>query len=90
MLQEAEERAAMANRTFIPGHGITVAADEIFDGNQPHFVMVEPGSLRMVELSRQDKRDALTWGVTILSCAQEGVTIEQVVSDGATGFHPVR
>jgi transposase-like protein len=63
-----------------------VAADEIFDGERPHLVMVEPQSLLIVELSCQDHRDALTWGVTLLECAKGGVKIEQVVSDGAQGL----
>jgi hypothetical protein len=86
VLQSAEERAAKANTTFVPKRRLTVAADEIFDGERPHLVMVEPQSLLIVELSCQDHRDALTWGVTLLECAKCGVNIEQVVSDGAQGL----
>jgi len=86
VLKSAEERAAKVNAAFIPCQGITLAADEIFDRHQPHLVLVEPQSLLIVELSRQDHRDSLTWGVTFLECAQRGVKIEQVVSDGASGL----
>jgi hypothetical protein len=60
VLQSAEERAAKVNSAFIPGKGVTLAADEIFDGAAPHLVLVEPSSLLIVELSRQPKRDSLT------------------------------
>jgi hypothetical protein len=86
VLQSAEERAAKVNATFVPCHPLTVAADEIFDGSSPHLVMVDPDSLLIVELSLKDHRDALTWGVTFLECAKQGVKIEQVVSDGAQGL----
>jgi hypothetical protein len=86
VLQAAEERAAKVNAAFIPGQGVTLAADEIFDGTKPHLVLVEPQSLLIVELSRQDYRDSLTWGLTFLECDQRGVKIERVVSDGAQGL----
>ena len=69
VLQSVEERAAKANVNFIPREGVTLAADEIFDGGRPHLVLVEPQSMLIVELSRQEQRDALTWGVTFLECA---------------------
>jgi hypothetical protein len=86
VLKSAEENAAKVNATFVPCCGLTVAADEIFDGSRPHLVMVEPDSLLLVELSLKDHRDALTWGVTFLECAKNGVKIEKVVSDGAQGL----
>jgi len=72
VLKSAEERAAKVNATFVPCHGLTVAADEIFDGKRPHLVMVEPDSLFILELNCQDHRDALTWGVTFLSVSRTG------------------
>jgi hypothetical protein len=86
VLKSAEERATKANAAFIPCQGVTLAADEIFDGREPHLVLVEPQSLLIVELSRQEQRDSLTWGVTFLECEKRGVKIEQVVSDGAQGL----
>jgi len=86
VIQAAEEHATRANAAFIPCHRVTLAADEIFDGSQPHLVMVEPSSLLIMELSRQEKRDPITWGVTFLDCAKRGVKIEKVVSDGAQGL----
>ena len=86
VLQTAEACAQKANMNLIPSAGITLAADEIFDGESPHLVLVEPQSLLILELSRQAPKDSLTWGVTILSCAKRGVKIERVVSDGATGL----
>jgi len=86
VLQTAEACAQKANANFIPRVGITLAADEIFDGESPHLVLVDPQSLLIVELSRQDHRDSLTWGLTFLECAQQGLKIERVVSDGAQGL----
>jgi len=86
VLQTVEQRATQVNMNLIPKTEIALAADEIFDGDSPHLVLVEPHSLLIVELSRQDHRDSLTWGVTFLECAQKGVKIERVVSDGAQGL----
>jgi len=86
VLQTAEAHAQKANVNVIPSAGITLAADEIFDGDSPHLVLVEPQSLLILELSRQAHRDSLTWGVTFLECAKRGVKIERVVSDGAQGL----
>lgn len=86
VLKQVEERAAKVNANLAPCRGLTVAADEIFDGSRPHLVLVEPDSLLIVELSCQDHRDSLTWGVTFLECDKRGMKIEQVVSDGAAGL----
>jgi hypothetical protein len=86
VLSQVEERAAQVNAGFVPCRGVTLAADEIFDGSRPHLVMVEPDSLLIVELSCQTHRDSLTWGVTFLECDKRGMKIEQVVSDGAAGL----
>jgi hypothetical protein len=40
VLQTAEAHAQKANVNFIPSAGITLAADEIFDGDSPHLVLL--------------------------------------------------
>ena len=86
VLQTAERRACEVNAGIVPQQGITVVADEIFDKQGPHLVVVEPHSLLILELSRQENRDSLTWGITLLDCAKRGVEIQTLVSDAAQGL----
>ena len=67
--------------------GVRVGAhDEIFQAGRPVLVGVDAASTFCYLLSREDRRDAETWGVRLLELAEAGLAPEAVVADFAAGL----
>jgi hypothetical protein len=62
------------------------AHDEIFQKNQPVLVGVDARSTYCYLLSREDHRDADTWGVRLLDLKERGLSPDAVVADAGRGL----
>lgn len=65
---------------------IAGANDEIFQGNQPVLAGVCLDSTYTYLLEKSDHRDATTWGVHLLDCADKGFAPDYTIGDGGTGL----
>lgn len=62
------------------------ALDEIFQNRQPVLCVVDVDSTYCCHLSREDHRDADTWGVRLLELARQGFAPRATVADFAKGL----
>ena len=60
--------------------------DEIFQGQQPSLPVVDGRSFLVLHLSAAQRRDATTWGLTLLDIVEQGIVFHDIVSDGARGI----
>jgi hypothetical protein len=84
-------RAAVARARAINGSydlaGVRVGAhDEIFQAGRPVLVGVDTASTSCYLLSREEHRDADTWGARLLGLAECGFAPEAIVADFGTGL----
>jgi hypothetical protein len=84
-------QAAVARARAINGSyglaGVRVGAhDEIYQAGHPVLVGVDAASTFCYLLSREDHRDADTWGVRLLELAEHGFAPEAIVADFGTGL----
>jgi hypothetical protein len=67
--------------------GVRVGAhDEIFQAGWPVLVGVDTASTFCYLLSRQEHRDADTWGVCLLESAERGLAPDAIVADFGSGL----
>jgi len=62
------------------------AHDEIFQGNQPVLGGVCLDSTYTYMLSKEETRDATTWGVLLLDCKEKGFAPDYTICDGGKGL----
>jgi hypothetical protein len=62
------------------------AHDEIFQNNKPILVGCDVASSFIYLLSLENSRDGDTWGVRLLECNDQGLTLDYSVADGGTGL----
>jgi hypothetical protein len=62
------------------------AHDEIFQNGQPVLVGVDVASTYCYLLSREEHRDADTWGVRLLELQDQGLRPEATIADGGQGL----
>jgi hypothetical protein len=85
-LQQAGEGASQENAQLTPPSPILGEADEIFQRRKPCLTVVDGHSFLALSLAPERSRDATTWGVTLLTMAERGVTFHNLVADGAKGI----
>ena len=85
-LQQMGEAAMEINHSLSIPLPVLAEADEILAANPPCLSVVDRRSGMVLALSAQEKRDAVTWGVTFLSLDAQGIEFVDVVSDGAGGI----
>lgn len=85
-LTEAGQRAATLNEQTVASQPVLAEADEIFQGRRPCLTGVEGDSFLLLNLTPADGRDETSWGVTFLELAEQGITFQDVVADGARGI----
>lgn len=65
---------------------VVQARDELFTGQSPNLLMVEPHSLVITGLYATADRDAETWGCVLLLTQERQVTIRQLAEDGCIPY----
>jgi hypothetical protein len=85
VVQGAVARARAINDSYdLAAVGVR-AHDEIFQAGHPVLVGVDTASTFGYLLSREDHRDADTWGVRLLELAEHGFAPDAIVADFGTG-----
>lgn len=85
-VQQAGARAALKNRRISVPLEVLGEADEIFQGRKPCLSLVDGRSFLVLRLAPEAHRDATTWGVHFLDVQAQGVTFQDIASDGARGI----
>lgn len=85
-LAEAGERATALNEQMVACQPVLAEADEIFQGRRPCLTVVDGDSFLLLNLTPADGRDETSWGVTFLELEERGITLQDVVADGARGI----
>ena len=85
-LAEVGRETAAYNRTMVPTLPVLGEADEIFCGDQPCLTVVDGASFALLNISAAEARDETTWGLKFLELCEQGITFEDLVSDGAPGI----
>lgn len=85
-LQAYGEIARQHNAQLTVPVSVLGEVDEIFQGQQPCLTVVDGRSFLVLHLSAEERRDATTWGLTLLDLAERGVQFHDIVSDGARGI----
>lgn len=62
------------------------AHDEIFQGEQPVLVGVDPHSTYCYLLAQEPGRDATTWGVHLLDLSARGLNVVHTIADAGKGL----
>jgi hypothetical protein len=82
-LQQAGARARAENQELQPQQPIQAELDEIFQTRHPCLTLIDGASGLLLNLVRQADCDATTWGVTLLDLQRQGITFEDLASDGS-------
>jgi hypothetical protein len=85
-VQAAVARACALNDSYDLASVRVGAHDEIFQAGHPVLVGVDTASTFCYLLSREDHRDADTWGVRLLELAERGLAPDAIVADFGTGL----
>jgi hypothetical protein len=85
-LQEMGLAAAAYNVQIQIPLAVLGEADEIFQGRNPCLTVVDGRSFLVLNLSRAEKRDGTTWGLTLLDLLERGIQFHDLASDGAQGI----
>jgi hypothetical protein len=87
VINEASEKALKWNKS-IPLNTLSVGAnDEIFQGNTPVLVGVDPMTTYIYLMQETESRDSTTWGVALLEKEKQGLCLKTSVNDGGTGLN---
>jgi hypothetical protein len=86
VLAEAQHNAAVFNRQVDLSKIINAALDEMFSQGDPVLAGVCLDSGYLFSLAHEKKRDALTWKQVLLQAAEQGMSLHNVVKDGAKGI----
>ena len=87
VINEASEKALKWNNS-IPLNTISIGAnDEIFQGNTPVLVGVDPMTTYIYLMQETESRDSTTWGVALLEKEKQGLCLKTSVNDGGTGLN---
>ena len=87
VINEASEKALKWNNS-IPFNSIDIGAnDEIFQGNEPVLVGVDPMTTYIYLMKETENRDSTTWGVALLEKEEQGLHLKTSVNDGGTGLN---
>lgn len=85
-LQAYGEAARQYNAQLTVPLPVLGEVDEIFQGRQPCLTVVDGRSFLVLHLSAEQRRDATTWGLTLLDLVERGVQFHDIASDGALGI----
>jgi hypothetical protein len=85
-VQAAVARARQINGSYDLAPIRVGAHDEIFQAGRPVLVGVDTASTFCYLLSREEHRDADTWGVRLLESAERGLAPEAIVADFGKGL----
>jgi hypothetical protein len=89
-ISQTAQQLGEAARQYMAGLHLPLQAlgeaDEIFQGRQPCLTLVDGRSFLVLSLSKQERRDATTWGCVLLDVEQQGVQLVDVACDGARGI----
>jgi hypothetical protein len=67
--------------------GIRIGAhDEIFQAGKPVLAGVDVDSTYCYLLSREEQRDAETWGIRLLELSDQGLAVEYTIADAGSGL----
>ena len=86
VVQGTVARARAINASYDLAAVRVGAHDEIFQAGHPVLVGVDTASTFCYLLSREDHRDADTWGVRLLELAGHGFAPDAIVADFGTGL----
>jgi len=86
ILAQAAQRASIENKKADLTSIKVSAHDEIFQGSAPILVGCDAQSTFIYLLSKEKKRDMLTWGTALLGCQETGLNPDQVIADFGAGL----
>jgi len=86
ILAQAAQKAAIENKKANLSNVKIAAHDEIFQGSTPILVGCDAETTFTYLLSKEEKRDAYTWGVNLLECQGMGLNPNQVIADFGAGL----
>ncbi len=86
VIQEAQEQAtAFLKQVAYDTTGAGIL-DELFVGEEPILIAVEPNSTTILMLVKEAHRDGETWGIHLLETQEQGFQFNRVASDQAQGI----
>jgi hypothetical protein len=86
VVEQAVDRARACNATQGLAAIRIAALDELFQSGRPVLVGADVASTYCFLLSREEHRDADTWGVRLLEAHDRGLQPEATIADFATGL----
>jgi len=87
VINKASEKALKWNNS-IPLNTISIGAnDEIFQGNTPVLVGVDPITTYIYLMQETERRDSTTWGIALLEKEKQHLHLKTSVNDGGTGLN---
>ena len=86
VLVEAQHNACVFNRQVDLSQILSIALDEMFSQGDPVLAGVDLDSGYLFSLAHEQKRDALTWQQVLQKAAEQGMSPQHVVKDGAKGI----
>lgn len=86
MVVEAVDKARAINRQENLSAIRVGAHDEIFQGEQPVLVGMDPRSTYCYLLAQEQGRDATSWGVHLLDLSARGLNVDHTIADAGKGL----
>ena len=87
IINKASDKALEWNNSIKLENITTGANDEIFQGNTPVLVGVDPLSTYAYLMQETENRDSTTWGYVLLEKSKLGLDLKTSVNDGGTGLN---
>jgi hypothetical protein len=85
--QRTAERARRVLTTCsMPGAGVHLLCDELYDHGRPILAAMEDEHLAVLLASREEEADGDTWGVHLLDLQQRGLHLRGLISDQGQGM----
>jgi hypothetical protein len=86
VIVEAQEQAALFNKTVPLANIEDIAVDEMFSQGDPVLAGIDLDSGYLFSLSHETSRDGVTWARVLKEAKQQGMEPKHVVKDGAKGI----
>jgi hypothetical protein len=86
VLIEAQEKAALFNKTVNLDNIESIAVDEMYSQGDPVLAGIDLNSGFLFSLSHEISRDGGTWGRVLGEAKEQGMKPKHVVKDGAKGI----
>jgi hypothetical protein len=86
VIVEAQQQAAIFNKTVSLGNIQSIAVDEMFSQGDPVLAGIDLDSGYLFSLSHEQSRNGVTWARVLSEAKEQGMEPVHVVKDGAKGI----